>query len=256
MSKPAARLGDKDTGHPGAGPTPIITASSDVIINGKGAARKGDKLKKHHKGTRAITRGANSVLINGKPAARVSDTINCGGVIIQGSNNVFIGDTPVLKTPQAMPTQQGSLPSMPPAAPEHRRHQHTPHQPLSHTAAQAPTDHTAAPDTVPATTRVPDYKSVLIRLNINPEKHTSVSDTFILTSTDGNYRATKTLSDDRIPGDDYLDLQYDNLDTRKHFTLACDDGETIYTLFENHPYASLAGLAPPHQDDQDETEST
>jgi len=40
--QPAARLGDIDTGHPPSPPTPVITASSNVIINGRGAARKGD----------------------------------------------------------------------------------------------------------------------------------------------------------------------------------------------------------------------
>ena len=97
MSKPAARLGDKDTGHPGAGPTPVITASSDVIINGMGAARKGDMLAPHHPGVRKITEGSSSVLINGRPAARVTDAINCGGKLIVGSGNTLIGDTPKVK---------------------------------------------------------------------------------------------------------------------------------------------------------------
>ncbi|MBX2808901.1 MAG: PAAR domain-containing protein [Cellvibrionaceae bacterium] len=95
----AARLGDKDTGHPGAPPTPIITGSPDVLINGKPAARLGDKLQKHHKGERRIVEGVNSVLINGLPAVRISDAINCGGVINEGSPNVFIGDKPKLTPP-------------------------------------------------------------------------------------------------------------------------------------------------------------
>lgn len=96
-SQPAARLGDIDTGHPGAGPTPIITGSSDVKTNNKPAGRLGDKLKKHHKGTRVIVEGSGSVLINGRPAARVTDAINCGGVMNKGSSNVLIGDKPQLQ---------------------------------------------------------------------------------------------------------------------------------------------------------------
>lgn len=90
----AARLGDIDTGHPPSPPTPVITGSTNVLTNGRPAARKGDKLVPHHPGIRTITEGSASVLINGKNAARVSDGINCGGKIIVGSGNVLIGDKP------------------------------------------------------------------------------------------------------------------------------------------------------------------
>ena len=92
--QPAARLGDIDTGHPPAPPTPIITASANVLINGIPAARKGDMLAPHHPGVRIITEGSGSVNINGMPAARITDAINCGGTITIGSGNVFIGDNP------------------------------------------------------------------------------------------------------------------------------------------------------------------
>ena len=68
--QPAARLGDIDTGHPPAPPTPIITASGNVFINGI-------------------------------PAARITDAINCGGTIVVGSGNVLIGDTPPSGSPLA-----------------------------------------------------------------------------------------------------------------------------------------------------------
>ena len=99
--QPAARLGDIDTGHPPAPPTPIITASGNVFINGRPAARKGDMLVPHHPGVRIITEGSGSVLINGKPAARITDAINCGGKIIVGSGNVLIGDSPPSGSPLA-----------------------------------------------------------------------------------------------------------------------------------------------------------
>jgi uncharacterized Zn-binding protein involved in type VI secretion len=115
--KPAGRLGDIDTGHPGSPPTPVITASGNVIINGKGAARKGDMLAPHHPGVRLIKEGSSSVLINGRPAARVSDAINCGGKLIVGSGNVIIGDKPKPIKPKPVnlpsiqfPNQQGRIP--------------------------------------------------------------------------------------------------------------------------------------------------
>lgn len=91
---PAARLGDIDTGHPPSPPTPIINGSTNVLINSRPAARKGDMLVPHHPGIRKISEGSSSVLINGKPAARMLDGVNCGGKIIIGSGNVFIGDNP------------------------------------------------------------------------------------------------------------------------------------------------------------------
>lgn len=92
----ATRLGDKDTGHDACPATGLITASSDVFINGKGAARVGDIYAPHgcsvhaaHSGV--ISSGSVSVFINGKPAARVGDSVSCGGTAAEGSSNVFIG---------------------------------------------------------------------------------------------------------------------------------------------------------------------
>ena len=56
----AARLGDIGSAHGCFAPTPIISAS-------------------------------NGVFINGKPAARLGDAIDCGGIIISASNDVIIG---------------------------------------------------------------------------------------------------------------------------------------------------------------------
>ncbi|PWC17625.1 S-type Pyocin domain-containing protein, partial [Brenneria roseae subsp. roseae] len=83
--------------------TPVIEGSPDVIINGQPAARQGDTVllhgcpcpnAPHGVHPRKIAAGSSTVLINGKPAARIGDGINCGGVIISGSGNVIIGDTP------------------------------------------------------------------------------------------------------------------------------------------------------------------
>lgn len=92
----ATRLGDMDTGHDACAPTALNSASSDVIINGKGAGRVGDSYAPHgciahpsHSGT--IESGSSSVFINGKAAGRIGDPVSCGGSVAEGSGNVFIG---------------------------------------------------------------------------------------------------------------------------------------------------------------------
>lgn len=92
----ATRLGDMDTGHDACAPTALISASSNVIINGKGAGRVGDSYATHgcvvhpsHSGT--IASGSSTVFINGKPAGRIGDSVSCGGSVAEGSSNVIIG---------------------------------------------------------------------------------------------------------------------------------------------------------------------
>ena len=92
----ATRLGDLDTGHDACGPTALISASGNVIINGKGAGRVGDSYAAHgcvthppHSGV--IASGSSSVFINGRAAGRIGDPVSCGGSVAQGSSNVFIG---------------------------------------------------------------------------------------------------------------------------------------------------------------------
>lgn len=92
----ATRLGDNDTGHDACGPTALVRASSDVIINGKGAGRVGDSYAAHgcivhpsHSG--AIASGSGTVFINGKAAGRIGDSVSCGGSVAEGSSNVIIG---------------------------------------------------------------------------------------------------------------------------------------------------------------------
>jgi uncharacterized Zn-binding protein involved in type VI secretion len=103
----AARLGDKSQvsadahgcpgcPHPGLGP--ITTASTDVLVNGKGAARQ-DDLGLHAAccgpNNFHITKGSPTVYVNGKPFARMNDSAkHCGGNgnIIEGSPDVYIDD--------------------------------------------------------------------------------------------------------------------------------------------------------------------
>ncbi|MGH1450162.1 MAG: PAAR domain-containing protein [Pseudomonadaceae bacterium] len=87
---PAARLGDMhQCPRSGHGPSPIISASSDTLINGMGAARVGDTC-----GCGAvITQGFPSILINGRPLAYMGGTTSHGGRIVGGSSDTFGGFT-------------------------------------------------------------------------------------------------------------------------------------------------------------------
>lgn len=91
-----SRLGDLCTGHGCWPPRPGITASPNVIVNGIRTHRLGDGWLIHccdgscHPGV--VASGSPTVMINGRPAARIGDRINCGSLIAQGSPNVNIGN--------------------------------------------------------------------------------------------------------------------------------------------------------------------
>ena len=93
----ATRLGDNDSGHDACPATALVTASSNVYINGKGAGRVGDSYAphsciEHPPHTGHIASGSSTVFINGRRAGRIGDAVDCGGSVAQGSNNVFVGD--------------------------------------------------------------------------------------------------------------------------------------------------------------------
>lgn len=94
--KSAGRLGDSHTGHSAWSPTPCTSASGNVIINGKGAMRKGDQFVIHCVGPSChqpvLAKGSGSVKVNGRDAGRVNDPTACGAKVMVGSGNVKIGD--------------------------------------------------------------------------------------------------------------------------------------------------------------------
>ncbi|GAA4497432.1 type VI secretion system PAAR protein [Pseudaeromonas paramecii] len=95
MCPSIALLGDMGTDHDGFHPSPIISASPDVLLDNKPVARQGDALAPHTKPKhgphpRSIAGGEASVLINGKPVAVTGSDISCGGVVI-GSGSARAG---------------------------------------------------------------------------------------------------------------------------------------------------------------------
>ena len=101
---PAAhRHRDKCTGHGCWPPRPNVQASPNVFVNNKGQHRVGDSWKPHKCGKKIhagkTSTGSGTVSVNGRAAARIGDKVTGGGVgknscksrCLQGSTNVFIG---------------------------------------------------------------------------------------------------------------------------------------------------------------------
>ena len=87
MAKAQARLGDRSN-HGGM----IVTGAARTLVNGRPAARMGDRhscpLPGH--GVLPIISGSPKVLIEGKPSARVGDAIACGARIVTGSPDTYV----------------------------------------------------------------------------------------------------------------------------------------------------------------------
>ena len=80
MGRPFITLGDT-TDHGGT----VIEASAVSDTGGKRLARVGDKVtcpKKGHGGTTVIVTGDPTMIIDGKPAARHGDKTACGATLI------------------------------------------------------------------------------------------------------------------------------------------------------------------------------
>lgn len=93
----ATRLNDNCTGHDACPAVPLVTASSNVFTNSRGAGRITDKYETHGCPAHVphqdyIDAGSGTVFINGLKAARIGDAVNLGGSVAEGSDNVFIGD--------------------------------------------------------------------------------------------------------------------------------------------------------------------
>ncbi|WP_339513673.1 PAAR domain-containing protein [Pseudomonas sp. RL_15y_Pfl2_60] len=88
--KPAARISDM-TACSGHNKNPIVEGSSDVLFDGLGAARLGDKTACDSAISSAVIP---NVLINGKPAAVLGSTASHNNnPIVTGSGTVVIGSS-------------------------------------------------------------------------------------------------------------------------------------------------------------------
>ena len=90
------RLSDNSTGHDSCPPVPLITASANVFVNGRGCGRVGDKYASHscpdhspHSGE--ISSGSSTVFVNNISVGRIGHAVSCGGSVAEGSGNVFVG---------------------------------------------------------------------------------------------------------------------------------------------------------------------
>ncbi|MFL6659641.1 MAG: PAAR domain-containing protein [Massilia sp.] len=79
MPGPFIRLGDK-TSHSGA----VLEASQMSDSGGIGIARVGDKVSCPRHGNGTIVSGDTTMIIDGKAAARHGDKTSCGAVLIAG----------------------------------------------------------------------------------------------------------------------------------------------------------------------------
>ena len=80
-----------------------------------------------------------------------------------------------------------------------------------------------------------------VRLGIDPVRAESKDDKFRLYSADGKYDKVMTIKDDKVDGDGFVDLVYENLKVSQKYTLEIDPGAQgeKYNLFEEVPYREL-----------------
>jgi uncharacterized Zn-binding protein involved in type VI secretion len=88
VAMPLAALAE-DSPKP-CGYSTVTSGSSDVMVEGKAAARAGDTAG--CAGT--IIEGSPDVFINGKPAAVQGDKTGCGGTISSEATGVFVNGKP------------------------------------------------------------------------------------------------------------------------------------------------------------------
>ena len=84
MSGPFIRLGDK-TSHGGT----VLEASQHSDSGGIGIARVGDKASCPQHGTVTIASGDTTMIVDGKAAARHGDKTSCGATLIAGQQNTI-----------------------------------------------------------------------------------------------------------------------------------------------------------------------
>ncbi|MBQ7609120.1 MAG: PAAR domain-containing protein [Desulfovibrionaceae bacterium] len=89
-------INNKNTGHDACPGVPLIGGSSSVFVNGIQVGRIGDPYamhgcEDHSAHTPHLAAGSSTVFADGVPVGRVGDAVDCGGVAIQGSPDVYAG---------------------------------------------------------------------------------------------------------------------------------------------------------------------
>lgn len=86
-----------------------------------------------------------------------------------------------------------------------------------------------------------DVARFRVRLPVNPADTASWDDSFSLID-DGGARQTRTVANDQVPGDAYLDLVY-LIKAGKSYSLEVNLGDPCqaFFLFEDKPYDELVG---------------
>lgn len=84
MPGPLIKISDKIS-HGGS----VIEASPHSDIGGVGIARMGDKVSCSTHGTVTIISGDATLIVDGKPAARDGDKTSCGAVLIAGQQSTI-----------------------------------------------------------------------------------------------------------------------------------------------------------------------
>lgn len=79
MAGPLITLGDK-TSHGGT----VVEASTLSDTGSKGIARVGDKVTCPRHGNGTIVSGDQTLIVDGKPAARHGDKTSCGATLVAG----------------------------------------------------------------------------------------------------------------------------------------------------------------------------
>lgn len=102
-----------------------------------------------------------------------------------------------------------------------------------------------------------DLKIILpelyIRIPINPNLAESLDDKFKLTSADGKYKQVFTVKDDKINGDDFVDLCFQNLKYSQKYTLEIDPGAegSPYNVFEDLTFQEILDYYSELEEDDD-----
>ena len=87
------RLGDKNLETETCPSVSCITASINVFVNSRGVHRLGDLWPLPSLATPLVTTtsGSSKVFVNNKPVARQNDSLSCGSICLECSDNVISG---------------------------------------------------------------------------------------------------------------------------------------------------------------------